>query len=164
MTLNYKPFQIHLNSFFNFLQDNIPNSDGIVTYEEYFEIIETSQFTQDDINLILDYYDNLTEEGELEKFNLSLFESNKISIINSIDFGKNLYIEFLSTIKLLELTEEQNNTLYLDQDLRDIKYLLSIGALSLALTKLENLEQKDGLPQEVVNDYEQKIRDYLNIE
>lgn len=72
MTFEWLEFKIDLESFNQFLKDNIPSADGIVAREINFTIVEAEPFTQDEINQINQYYNSLTEEGELEKINFKL--------------------------------------------------------------------------------------------
>lgn len=87
MILNWKEFKIDLKSFYDFISNNIPNSDGIVANEDNFVIAEKVPFTSDDITLIMDYYNSLTESGESDKLLypnkvLNAYNKCKISIIS----------------------------------------------------------------------------------
>lgn len=66
MLLEWKQFRIDLESFHNLVK-TIPNTDGIVANEQRFEIVETSPLDETSVNTIINYYNALTEEGELEK-------------------------------------------------------------------------------------------------
>ena len=68
MTLNWKPFKIHLPSFYQMLENNVSNADGINACEENFFIVEKLPLTEQEQIIIMDYYDLLTEEGEQTKF------------------------------------------------------------------------------------------------
>ena len=108
MILNWKPFKIDLKTFYQFLQDNVPNSDGIVAYDSHLDIIESSPLTESEVNLIHSYYDSLTEVSESSKINrLPNAHSKLVSL--KLDMISKSYDE-LSTLerKILlgvELTE-----------------------------------------------------------
>jgi hypothetical protein len=59
MTFSWKENHIDLSEFYQFLKNNIPNSDGIVADEIKFIIVETQPFTQEEINSIDEYYNSL---------------------------------------------------------------------------------------------------------
>ena len=61
MKLQWKSFKIDLNSFLQFLEASVPESEGIVACEEDMEVIEKTEFDDDTIKLIEDYYNSLTE-------------------------------------------------------------------------------------------------------
>lgn len=61
MRLSWKEFHIDLSDFFEFVKINIQSSDGIVADEFGFNIIEKIPFTQEEIDLILNYYNELQE-------------------------------------------------------------------------------------------------------
>lgn len=61
MTFTWKSFKIDLAQFLDFLQSNIPSSDGIYASEEYFEVIVKSPLSGEEVQLIQDYYDSLIE-------------------------------------------------------------------------------------------------------
>lgn len=82
MKLNWKTFYIDLNKFYLMLQDNVPNSDGIIADDIGFEIIPKQPLTQAEKNIIQNYYDNLNEEEEL------VFKNKQIEIKNKIEQAK----------------------------------------------------------------------------
>lgn len=64
MICNWKSFQIDLPSFLRWLNQNIPSADGICAESSNFNIIETTPFTSEEIDMINNYINLLTEEGE----------------------------------------------------------------------------------------------------
>lgn len=69
MILEWFKFKIDLASLNDFLKQNIPNADGIVASPKCFEIMEKSPLTSDEQELINNYLNSLTAEGEQEKLN-----------------------------------------------------------------------------------------------
>lgn len=84
MILNWKSFKIDLESFNEFLKNNVSSADGIVTDINSFTIVEKVSFTQDDTNNVNIYYNSLTEQGEFNKLN-TIEQDKLIQAINRLE-------------------------------------------------------------------------------
>lgn len=65
----WKEFRIDLNALYNHLEQNLENFDGIFAQNEHFDIIKKEEFTLSDLDMINNYLNSLTEEGEATKLN-----------------------------------------------------------------------------------------------
>lgn len=64
MILNWKTFKIDLSKFNNFLDTNLNSYvDGIVANSDNFEIIELSPLQEEQIQIIMNYYNSLEENN-----------------------------------------------------------------------------------------------------
>lgn len=114
MTMQWKTFKLDLQTFNQFLIDNVPKADGIVAYEEHFEIIESELFDQSDIDLINTYYESLTQSGEELKLTRDVRLAEAAELVKQLLLTKDL-----STITTIErkillrvpLTVDEENTL-----------------------------------------------------
>lgn len=64
MQLTWKEFKINLKKFYEYLQQNVPEADGIAAYPDKFIVVEKIAFTLEKQTLIQDYYNSLTQETE----------------------------------------------------------------------------------------------------
>lgn len=79
MILPLKSFEIDINSF-NSLVKSIPGTDGIVV-DENITIVEVTQLSEENKQIIMDYYNNLNELDESFKINYPKLLSEKITEI-----------------------------------------------------------------------------------
>jgi hypothetical protein len=83
------------------------------------------------------------------------------NVDNAMDFGHEIIVEFSALNAINQLTTAQ--VLEISQRLAVVQVLLSTGALYTALDVLENITADELLSQELLDYFEQKIRNYLGI-
>lgn len=169
MNLLSLSFNVHFNSLHEFLVDNIPNSDGVVSTDTGFLIVEKVPFTETEISLINNYYNNLTEEAEANKFLLSTKEIIKKALIDAQKFG----------LEMIDIFKEKNvemgiSQLNLTKEVSDychwLNHYLEQGSLRAALKQIDiYLQDTDRGPvsqfitDERLNYYKARIQNYLGI-
>jgi hypothetical protein len=166
--LTWRPFQIYIPSFLEWLKANFPEKeDGLACNEINCQVIfkESNPETAEDIILIEDYWASLTEEGEAAKFQSSPDYALLIKkkVIAAMNFGKLLIADFATRNILSSLTQEQLMALSEDPQLLLIQSLLLNGSLHLALSKIQALTPNEIITQEIIDEYSQKLRTYLGI-
>lgn len=102
MILSWKEFRVDLGYFKKWLDENVPKSDGIVAAEEDITIVETEEFSSEDISLVNNYWDNITEQGELDKFNRPNILSEAI-ISTKEGMVSKTWVQFTSTERKIAL-------------------------------------------------------------
>lgn len=113
--MQWKAFKVDIKALNQFLIANVPKSNGIVAYEDYFEIIETEPFDQADLDLINNYYDQLTQSGEELKLtrNVRLWnaaEGLKLSILTK-NYNDMTAIERKLLMRIPLTVSEENDLL-----------------------------------------------------
>lgn len=162
MLLEWKDFQIDLNSFNNMLKANVPHADGIVTNDTGFEIVESAPFTEDAVNTVQAYYDSLTYSGELIKMMPTEQEILKNKIMSAMDFGRNLIANCGATNIIDGMNMEQIQVI-VDKTTK-VHTALATGALYAALLELDLVETDEIIvtPVKIIA-FKNKIEDYLQI-
>lgn len=140
MRLDWKPFPIHLDSFRKFLRDNIGNSDGINASEESFEIVEVQPLSQEEIDLIMAYYDGMTQQAEAIKFQPTIEQIIDIKIESSLKFGTQILSDFVKENVLLGITQ-RGLTNHVRRTLFQVKDAIESGSLYDAITEIKNLPE-----------------------
>lgn len=131
MDLQWKSFKIDLDSFSLFLKQNIPNSDGIIAEETKFTVVEKNPFTENEKDLVTNYYNGLTAEGEaLKSFNPLTFRIRLATITD----------EFIKENIMLGITQA-GATREVADILKDIFYYLQ-AAPTEAIVEIDRLLAK----------------------
>lgn len=114
MVLQWKSFKIDLKSFYEFLESNIPNSDGILANDDNMIIVEASPLTEGETQLIQDYYSSLTESGEQFKLARPQLLNSAITVMKESLLTKDLNVMTVIERKVLlglALTKAEEDTL-----------------------------------------------------
>lgn len=104
--LEWKPFNINLDRtrsrFSSFLSSNF---NGLIATQSNLKVIFNEVCSQSDLDLLMDYWNNLTESVENTPTQQEMTQNLKILIMNALTFGQNLIIEFASENVALGITQ-----------------------------------------------------------
>lgn len=169
ITLQWKEFDIKLDRMNRYLKDNCINYDGMIADEDVLKITFYSEETQQDTDLVNNYWNSLTENNENTPNSYEIKKQYEVIISNAIDFGKKLSIDFASDNVIGGITQAgktKDVALYL----RDLSYYLTTGSLYEAINEI-NILISDVVPEglspfvteSILQTFKQKIEDYLGI-
>lgn len=97
MVFNWKEFKIDLKSFYEYLQQHVPNACGIVAFNSHFEIPSYTSFTQQEMDLINSYYDNLNKHSEDQKSQKPFFIHQAL-----VDLKKGMLLKKFDELNTIE--------------------------------------------------------------
>lgn len=114
MICQWLSFTIYLPDLQEWLSENIPESDGIVSNEDSFEIIEREPFSPEQINWVQEHINSLTPITEIDKINE--VDQLKLSLLNcrmalAYKSFETLEVFERKIILGIELTEEEKSGL-----------------------------------------------------
>lgn len=94
---------------------------------------------------------------------VSMKDLIKKKLIEFQCFGEDLIRDFLARNILEGLSQEDLDALEVDEELRAIETYLRRGSLKMALAAMEELTPRNGITQEVIDEYADKIRKFLGL-
>ena len=116
MIMQWLDFKIDTQALLDYVDSITDKHDGIVCQETYFEIIEKTDFTTEEQDLINSYIESLTETGESQK-------------LNAFDLLKSKILEIKETLVYKDLSElttiEKKILMGLDLTEQEIEQILS---------------------------------------